>query len=152
MFAELCALPADDEPSREESGARIEAVPKRQPWARADVEMWLKVGFRAMREVPICAPTIHDNTMCSVSTRHPSATFDIVAFAATVLGRRSLECNIVLTWARTMAAPAGHADCSISEFCRTASPKISRATFDRKRIAACERIATAKNAADAGAR
>lgn len=150
MLIELFVLPVDDEPPPEDGEAP--RVVRAQPWARADVEMWLKVGFRAMRERPVYYQPA-ENAIMSVGTRlaapAPSATFDIIAFSATVLGRTSLECRIVQVWARTMAAPAGHADCSIAEFCRTASPKISRATFDRKRIAACEKIATAKNAADA---
>lgn len=127
-----------------------EAVPALDAWSRADVEMWLKVCFRAMRDgAPIFAPRAQTNTLISASKVVPSATFDIAAFAATVLGRRSPECRAVLIWARTVASPYP-GDCSIQQFCNEVG--WNRRTFDRARVRACDRIAVAKNAADRAGR
>ena len=116
--------------------------PPSEPWTCADVERWLKTAFRAMPYTPIYAPRADTNHMESMDKNKPSATFDIAAFAATVLGRRSDECRAVLVWARTMAArEIGEA--SIAEFCREMG--WNRRTFDRRRVRACDKIAAAKN-------
>lgn len=111
------------------------------PWTRADVEMWLKAAFRAMPYTPIYAP--RGNTLHAVQAEVPDATFDMLAFSGTVLGDKSEDRQAVLVWARAMATH-GEVGGSIAEFCRRT--KWSRATFDRRRIKACEKIAAAKNA------
>lgn len=111
-------------------------------WTRGDVERWLKAAFRSMPFTPIYAP--RGNTLQSAAGDVPDATFDIVAFSGTVLGDKSEERQVVLLWARATATQ-GEVGGSIAEFCRRT--RWSRATFDRRRIKACERIAAAKNAA-----
>lgn len=113
------------------------------PWTRGDVERWLKAAFRAMPFTPIYAP--RGNTLHAATRKVPDATFDIVAFSGTVLGDRSDNRKAVLVWARAMAT-GGEVGGSIAQFC--VAQGWSRATFDRRRITACERIATAKNTAD----
>ena len=110
------------------------------PWTRADVELWLKAAFRAMPSTPIYAP--RGNTLQAAAGDVPDATFDIVAFSGTVLGDKSEDRQVVLLWARSMATQ-GEVGGSIAEFCRRT--RWSRATFDRRRIKACEKIAAAKN-------
>lgn len=110
------------------------------PWTRADVELWLKAAFRAMPFTPIYAP--RGNTLHAVQAEVPDATFDMLAFSGTVLGDKSDDRQAVLVWARAMATN-GEVGGSIAEFCRRT--RWSRATFDRRRIKACERIAAAKN-------
>lgn len=110
------------------------------PWTRADVERWLKAAFRAMPFTPIYAP--RGNTLHAIQTEVPDATFDMLAFSGTVLGDKSEDRKAVLVWARAMAT-GGEVGGSIAEFCRRT--RWSRATFDRRRIKACERIAAAKN-------
>jgi hypothetical protein len=112
------------------------------PWTRADVERWLETAFRAMPFTPIYAP--RGNTLYAAAGDVPDATFDIVVFSGTVLGDQSDDRKAVLVWARTMATK-GEVGGSIAEFCRETGWK--RATFDRRRIKACERIAAAKNTA-----
>ncbi|BAU91178.1 hypothetical protein MPPM_2573 [Methylorubrum populi] len=118
------------------------APPQRSanPWTRADVERWLKAAFRAMPSTPIYAP--RGNTLQAAAGDVPDATFDIVAFSGTVLGDKSEDRQVVLLWARAMATQ-GEVGGSIAEFCRRT--RWSRATFDRRRIKACERIAAVKN-------
>lgn len=111
------------------------------PWTRADVERWLKAAFRAMPYTAIYAP--RSNTLQAAAGDVPDSTFDIVAFSGTVLGDKSDDRQAVLVWARCMATN-GEVGGSIAEFCRRT--RWSRATFDRRRIKACERIAAAKNA------
>ncbi|CAO4135288.1 hypothetical protein [Methylorubrum extorquens] len=106
------------------------------------MERWLKAAFRAMPFTPIYAP--RGNTLQAATPEVPDATFDIVAFSGTVLGDKSDDRKAVLVWARSMATH-GEVGGSIAEFCRRT--RWSRATFDRRRIKACERIAAAKNAA-----
>jgi len=72
------------------------------PWVGADVEMWLKAAFRAMPYTGIYAP--RGNTLHAVSPDTPDATFDIVAFSGTVLGDRSEDRVLVLTWARSVSS------------------------------------------------
>ena len=117
------------------------------PWTRADVELWLKAAFRAMPSTPIYAP--RSNTLQAAAGDVPDATFDIVAFSGTVLGEKSEDRQVVLLWARAMATH-GELGGSIAEFCRRT--RWSRATFDRCRIKACEKIAVAKNTAGARSR
>lgn len=102
--------------------------------------MWLKAAFWAMPFTPIYAP--RGNTLQAAAADVPDATFDILAFSGTVLGDKSEERLILLLWARSIATK-GDVGGSISEYCARTSR--SRATFDRIRIRACERIATAKN-------
>lgn len=118
-------------------------------WTVDDVERWLIAGFREMLFRPVYAPG--GNMLLSVNTplspSAPSATFDIVAFAPTVLGKKSKECLAVLTWARSLAArDTAQGDWSIAEFCR--EKNWPRRTFDRRRLRACQKIALAKNIAD----
>ncbi|APX84757.1 hypothetical protein BV511_08555 [Methylorubrum extorquens] len=95
-----------------------------------------------MPSTPIYAP--HGNTLQAATGDVPDATFDIAAFSGTVLGDKSEDRQVVLLWAEALATH-GEISGSIAEFCRRI--RWSRATFDRHRIKACERIATAKNMA-----
>ena len=118
--------------------------PPRTPrWTCADIELWLTAAFRALPTTAIYAP--RGNTLASVEKDVPSATFDIVAFSATVLGRKSIECLIVLMWARSKAT-RGEAGGSLSRLC--VATGWSRSTLEDRRRRACERIAEAKNRAD----
>lgn len=112
-------------------------------WTCADIEAWLKAAFRAMPTTAIYAP--RGNTLTALG-EVPSATFDIVAFTATVLGRKSDECLAVLIWARAKATN-GEVGGSIAQFCAKTGWK--RSTFEDRRRRACERVADAKNRADA---
>jgi hypothetical protein len=113
------------------------------PFTRSDVEMWLKAAFRAMPFTPIYAP--RGSTLEVAVGEARDQTFDILAFSGTVLGEKSEERLIVLLWARSVATK-GDVGGSISEYCSRTSR--SRATFDRIRIKACERVAEAKNRAE----
>lgn len=129
--------------------AHTAVPPVATAWTVEDVERWLIAGFREMLFRPVYAPG--GNTLLSVNTpispSAPSATFDIVAFAPTVLGKGSRECLAVLTWARSLAArDTAKGDWSIAEFCREKG--WPRRTFDRRRLRACQKIALAKNIAD----
>ena len=112
-------------------------------WTCVDVEAWLKAAFRAMPYTPIFAP--RGNTLRTVGPNVPDATFDIVAFSGTVLGDRSEERLAVLLWARAIVTE-GEVGGSIAQHC--SAKGWSRATFDRRRKRACERIAQAKNTLD----
>lgn len=122
------------------------AGPDPPAWTCADVERWLITAFRAMPMTAIYAP--RGNTLTTIGSDVPSATFDIVAFTVTVLGRKSDECKAVLIWARTKAT-RGEVGGSVAEFCVKAG--WSRSTFEDRRRRACERVAEAKNRADAAA-
>lgn len=111
------------------------------PWTSDDVGFWLKAAFRALPYTPIFAP--RGNTLRTVAPHVPDATFDIVAFSGTVLGDQSEERLAVLLWARAIVTE-GAVGGSIAAYC--AERGLSRATFDRRRKRACERIADAKNA------
>ncbi|GJD92901.1 hypothetical protein [Methylobacterium iners] len=87
------------------------------------------------------------NTLATIAGSNvPSATFDIVAFAVTVLGPKSDELRALLIWARTKAT-RGDIGGSIAQFC--AEKRWPRSTFEDRRRRASERIAEAKNRADA---
>ena len=131
--------------------ANAAVPPMATVWTIADVERWLITGFREMTYRPVYAPGGSCNALMSVHTKltpmAPSATFDIVAFAVTVLGKKNPECRAVLTWARSVAArEASKGDWSIAEFCREFGWE--RRTFDRRRLRACQKLALAKNIAD----
>lgn len=79
----------------------------------------------------------------------PNATFDIIAFTGTVLGERSVERQALLVWARAKVS-RGEIGGSVAQFC--AAHGWNRSTFELRRRRACERVAAAKNAADAAAR
>ena len=115
----------------------------RSLWTCADIGLWLIAAFRAMPTTPIYAP--RGNTLVALGVV-PSATFDIIAFTGTVLGDKSVERLVVLIWARAKATK-GEVGGSIAQFC--AERNWSRSTFEDRRRRACERIAEAKNRADA---
>lgn len=115
------------------------------PWTVRDVERWLVIPMRSLRETALIASA--GNALIAVNPNQPSATFDILAFARTVLGKGSDDLLAVVTWARIMAA-GGCADASIAEWCREKGRGWSPATFHRRRKRACDRITQAKNAAD----
>ncbi|GJE29751.1 hypothetical protein [Methylobacterium organophilum] len=72
----------------------------------------------------------------------PQATFDIIAFARTVLGKGTPELLAVMTWARIVSAN-GHADSSIAEWCKLYGWK--ERTFHRRRRRGIAKITAAKN-------
>lgn len=113
-------------------------------WTCADVELWLLAAFRAMPTTAIYAP--RGNTLMAIGPDVPSATFDIVSFSGTVLGDRSNERRAVLIWARCKATK-GLVGGSIAQFCIETGWR--RSTFEDRRRRACQRIADAKNSADA---
>lgn len=119
------------------------------PWTRADVERWIVMPMKILREQGVMAAP--GNTLMPFAADTPAATFDMLAFARTVLGKGTPELLAVMTWARIKAA-GGNVEASIAEWCREKGPGWSRATFDRRRIKACDRIAAAKNEADARSR
>lgn len=112
-------------------------------WTARDIERWLIIPMRALRETVIMAGA--GNTLASVDPNRPSATFDILAFARTVLGTGSTELLAVTAWARIKAG-LGDPDASIAEWCRLKGWE--ERTFHRRRIRACQKIAEAKNRAD----
>ncbi|WP_066922970.1 hypothetical protein [Methylobacterium sp. CCH5-D2] len=101
--------------------------------------------MRALRETALIASA--GNALIAVNPNQPSSTFDILAFARTVLGKGSDDLLAVVTWARIMAE-GGRAEGSIAEWCSRKGDRWSPATFHRRRKRACERITAAKNAAD----
>ena len=117
-------------------------------WQGADVKLWLVAAFRVMPTTAIYAP--RSNTLASIDSDVPSATFDIVAFTGTVLGDRSDERLAVLVWARAKATK-GEVGGSIAQFCAEKGEGWSRSAFEDRVRRACERIAEAKNRADAAA-
>ncbi|MFY9294020.1 MAG: hypothetical protein WAP03_25495 [Methylorubrum rhodinum] len=84
------------------------------------------------------------NTLQAASGEAGDETFDMIAYSGTVLGDRSDERRALLFWARSKAT-AGGVGGSVAQFCKDNRMTWSRATFDRVRIRACERIAEAKN-------
>ncbi|MGU3540018.1 hypothetical protein [Methylobacterium sp. A54F] len=98
--------------------------------------------MRQLRDGPILATP--GNALQPTNPDHPAATFDILAFARTVLGKGTPELLAVTTWARMMAA--GDFDASIAQWCRDKGRP--ERTFHRRRVRACEVIAIAKNRTD----
>ena len=126
--------------------ARDHAGSDRSAWTYRDVERWLKAGSAAMLHTAILAPG--GSTLRAVNGPTPSATFDMIAFTGTVLGERSVERQALLVWARAKVSK-GEMGGSIAQFC--AAQGWNRSTFELRRRRACERVAAAKNAADAAA-
>ncbi len=112
-------------------------------WTARDVERWIIIPLRLLRETAVV--TGPGGALVSADLDRPSATFDIVAFAETVLGRGSDEHRALITWARIKAG-GGDWDASVAQWCRDMG--WTRRTFDRRRVRACERIAAAKGEAD----
>jgi hypothetical protein len=67
----------------------------------------------------------------------------IIRCAQDALGRRSLECEQLLTWARVKATAGDRWDASISEICREFSGRRgwSRSNFEERRRIALRRLA-----------
>ncbi|MGY2052395.1 hypothetical protein [Methylobacterium sp. JK268] len=120
----------------------VAAGPDPPRWTARDIERWVIIPFRLLRETAIMAGP--GNALHSVDRNRPSASFDILAFARTVLSDRD-ELLALLTYARIRAA-GGDAETSIAEWCR--EKDWQRRTFDRRWKRACERIAKAKDEAD----
>lgn len=116
-----------------------------ETWGVKDVERWLIMPMRQLRDTAILVTPA--NALVPVDPNRPSATFDILAFARTVLGKGTPELLAVMTWARIKAA-GGNADASIAEWCRLKGEGWTERTFHRRRLRACQRIADAKNLAD----
>ena len=124
--------------------ARADGLDAPKPlWTCTDIGHWLIAAIRAMPTTAIYAP--RGNTLVALGGV-PSATFDILAFTVDVLGRKSDDCLAVLIWARAKATK-GEVGGSIAQFC--VEKRWSRSTFEGRRRRACERIAEAKNRADA---
>lgn len=113
------------------------------PLTRADIERWLIAPMRALRDTSIVA--LPGNALEPVASSRPSATFDSLAFARTVLGKDTPELRAVTTWARIMAAD-GHAEASIAEWCALFGWK--ERTFYHRLRRGLDRIVKAKNHAD----
>lgn len=138
----LTAMEAvEDRPSI--SGLSGPDPPAREPWTVADIERWLIMPMRQLRETSIFAGA--NNALYSADPSRPSATFDIIAFARTVLGKGSEELLTVTTWARIMAG-GGDPDTSIAAWCREKGWQ--ERTFHRRRRRACARITAEKNRVD----
>lgn len=113
--------------------------PGPDPWTAADVERWLLVPMRQLQSGAI---QLHPgNALRPVDPHQPPSSYDILAFARTVLGKGSDELRAVVTWARITAQGGGGS--SIAEWCRLAG--WDERTFHRRRRRACEKIAAAKN-------
>lgn len=116
------------------------------PWTSADVKRWLIMPMKILCQQGILAGA--GNGLSSTSNDTPSATFDIMAFARTVLGGRDNPEHVaVMTWARIMAA-GGHAESSIAEWCREKGGKWTERTFYRRLDRGIARIVEAKNRVD----
>lgn len=117
-----------------------------EPWGVKDVEYWL---IMPMRQIMMGTPLLvtADNALVPTNPDQLKETFNILAFARTVLGKSNPELLAVTTWARIKAAD-GNADASIAEWCRLKGEGWTERTFHRRRLRACQRIAAAKNAAD----
>lgn len=114
------------------------------PWTIKDVERWLLTPMRELKQGHsiFCAP---GEALIPVEPNRPSATFDILAFARTVLGKGSDELRAVTIWSR-IRADGGDIEASIAEWCREMG--WDERTFHRRRKRGCERIAAAKTRAD----
>ncbi|ACL58156.1 hypothetical protein [Methylobacterium nodulans] len=99
------------------------------------------IPTRLLRETSIV--TGLGDALLSAAPDRPSASFDILAFAHTVLTDKD-EFLALTTYARIRAA-GGDAEASIAEWCREKGWQ--ERTFHRRRVRACERLAAAKNAA-----
>ncbi|WP_298967711.1 hypothetical protein [uncultured Methylobacterium sp.] len=99
--------------------------------------------MRLLREAPLMV--LPGNRHASFAANVPEATFDILAFARTVLHRdHPEELLAVVTWARLRSGQGEDLDDSIRAWCREKG-WLER-TFHRRKDRACERIAAAKNA------
>gem|GEM_PF-2649940 len=108
------------------------------------MERWLLTPMRELRQgLAILAKP--GNALSPVDVNRPSATFDILAFARTVLGKGTDELTAVITWSR-IRADGGDIEASIAEWCLTCG--WSERTFHRRRKRGCERIAAAKTRVD----
>ncbi|ACL63181.1 hypothetical protein [Methylobacterium nodulans] len=110
-------------------------------WTAKDIERWVIIPMRLLRESAVA--TRPGNALRSTDLEQPSASFDILAFAHTVLTDKD-EFLALTTYARIRAA-GGDAEASIAEWCREKGWQ--ERTFHRRRVRACERLAAAKNAA-----
>lgn len=113
------------------------------PWTDADVKRWLVIPMRMLRDQGVMAGA--GNALIPTGRDTPQATFDILAFARTVLGKGSDELIAVVTWARIMAA-GGHAETSIAEWCTETGWK-ERSFYNRLNRGVA-RIVEAKNRVD----
>ena len=114
------------------------------PWTDADTERWLVVPMRILREQGIIAAP--GNRLVPFGGETPEATFDILAFARTVLGQGTHELRAVMTWAR-ISAEGGHGEASIAEWCRGFGWK--ERTFYRRLRRGIAKITAEKNRAGA---
>ena len=123
---------------------RPEGLDQPEPWTIKDVERWLLHPMRELKQglVLVANP---GNALTSADPNRPSATFVILAFARTVLGKGSDELTAVTTWSR-IRAEGGDIEASIAEWCTAWG--WSERTFHRRRKRGCERIAAAKTHAD----
>lgn len=116
--------------------------PVPEPWSRRDIERWLITPMRLLQDGIVALP---GNTLEAIDPDRPNSTFDILAFARTVLGKDTPELRAVTTWARIMAA-GGNADASIREWCGLWGWK--ERSFYRRLKRGIDRIVEAKNHAD----
>lgn len=117
-----------------------------EAWNAGDIADAIKEAFRQMPNAAIWVGNRNQHlTAGPASVIIPSETWDIMAFAGTVLGQGSEEHRALLLWAR-IAAQTGHDLASTRETARILS--VDASTIFRRRKRACERIARAKNDAD----
>ncbi len=123
----------------------VPAPPARSgdPWTDADVKRWLVIPMRMLREQGLMAGA--GDALIPTNRDTPQATFDILAFARTVLGKGSDELRAVTTWARIMAE-GGDTETSIAEWCRGWGWK--ERSFYRRLNRGIARIVEAKNRVD----
>lgn len=96
--------------------------------------------MRILREDGIM--TAPGNRLVPFGGDTPAATFDILSFARTVLGKGTDELRAVMTWAR-ITAEGGHGEASIAEWCQGYGWK--ERTFYRRLDRGIAKITAAKN-------
>lgn len=113
-------------------------------WTAERVGNALVEAFRALPHMPVYAP--RPARFEAVIPGHDPTPLDVLALAEHALGRSSPAHRLVLVWARSIAT-GGDVGGSLRQWCRDRG--ISRSTFDRQRVRACERIADSINQATA---
>lgn len=113
------------------------------------VRVWLRVGFQVCPTTAVYSA--RGGALQVLTPNVAPATFDWIAFAVEVLGRRSRECLYLLTWSRAEArrymiaknAPNPPGGGTVADFCREFD--LERRTFDRTVERACEALAAEWN-------
>ena len=109
-------------------------------WTAERVGDALVEAFRALPHMPVYAP--RPSQLEAALAGHDPTPIDVLALTEHALGRSSPQHRLVLVWARSIAT-GGDVGGSLRQWCRARG--ISRSTFDRQRVKACERVAAAIN-------